>query len=129
MDILGWISGLFTPVTNLIKEFHLSDGDRMKLENELAKIQADASAKMVELEEAKLKLQGIEATSANWLVAGWRPACSVVMVVIILAASFGFAHPNEQFYSLAQWFLVGYTGARTIDKINVPGIIEKVMKK
>jgi len=128
MPILAWIASLFAPATALVKEFHLSDADRMAMENKMAEIQAATSAKFVELEEEKLKLQEVEANSSNWLVAAWRPMCSIVIVTIILLASFGLAHPDASFYDLAKWFLCGYTGARTVDKAitSIPAIVKKI---
>lgn len=133
MGILAWISGIFTPAVDLVKNLHTSDADRMALENQLSKIKADVESKMIELEMEKIKLQEVEATSANWIVAAWRPISSIAIVGIIIAASFGLAHPDQKFYDLAQWFLVGYAGGRSLEKsgvLNAAGsIANKISKK
>ena len=131
MPIFAWITSLFAPATEILKNLHTSDGDLLKLKNELAKIQSDVQTKLIELEMEKIELQKVEANSTNWVVAVWRPLCSIAIVIIIVAASFGLAQPNQQFYDLAQWFLVGYAGGRSIEKAlpGVIGTIGKVIKK
>lgn len=103
----------------------------MALENALAKIKADVESKMIDLEKEKVKLQEVEANSPHIITAIWRPVCSVVIVGIILAASFDIAHPNEKFYELAQWFLVGFVGGRSLEKSAgvVGDVINKVIKR
>jgi len=131
MPILQWISSLFSPAVEIVKNLHTSDADRMALENALAKIKADVESKMIDLEKEKVKLQEVEANSPHIITAIWRPVCSVVIVGIILAASFDIAHPNEKFYELAQWFLVGFVGGRSLEKSAgvVGDVINKVIKR
>lgn len=129
--ILSFITGIFAPATEILKNVHTSDADRMKLENELQAIKSAVSEKMIALEMEKIKLQEIEATSNTFIVAAWRPMCSIAIVGIIIAASFGWAHPDAKFYDLAQWFLVGYAGGRSLEKA-LPGVtdtVKKVLKK
>jgi len=126
--ILAFISSIFAPATEILKNVHTSDADRMKLENEFEKIKAGISEKMIALEMEKIKLQETEVQSSNWIVAAWRPLCSIAVVGIIIAASFGLAHPDQKFYDLAQWFLVGYAGGRSLEKA-LPNVLNKILKK
>ena len=117
MGFLEWISGIFNPVRDLIREFHLSDGDRMRLENELAKIEADAQAKAIELEKERIKLQTAEVQSSYWLAANYRPIVYLVVTTIVLFQSFGLCHPAESFWTFAQVILgVGIAG-RSYEKV------------
>ena len=128
MPILAFIASLFSPAVSILQNLHTSDEDKMKLQNELAKIQAGVQDKMIELQEAQFKLEEAEAQSKYWLTANWRPLCSVVIVAVIVFASFGLCHPDASFYDLAKYFLVGYTGARTVDKTvsAIPAIVKKI---
>ncbi len=131
LEILGWVSSLFSPATKILENIHTSDKDLLTLRNELAKIEAEVQTKLIGLEQEKIKLMEVEATSSNWLSASWRPIASLVVIGIILAASFGLAHPNEKFYELAQYLLVGYVGGRSLEKSAgaLGTVVSKIVKK
>ena len=110
MSIFNFIAGIFKPAADLIDELHVSDEERMKLQNELAKIQSQMQAKSVELMSA-------EAKSDHWIVAAWRPICALTLFGLILMDGFQFVQAPAQVYELAQLFLGVYGGGRSLEKI------------
>jgi hypothetical protein len=110
MNILSFISGIFSPVERIIDEINVSDEERLKLRNELARIQADMQAKSVELMAA-------EAKSEHWIVAAWRPICALCLFGLILLDGFKFVDAPQQVYNLAELFLGVYGGGRSLEKI------------
>ena len=122
MGILGFIAGIFSPATNLIDNLHTSDEEKLKLRNELAKIQGQAMSKFGELEQARLnalaKVQVAEANSKHWLQGNWRPLTSITLVGLIVLGSFGIVTLNDEIYKLAEIFLGAYTASRGIEKVS-----------
>ena len=110
MNILGFISDIFGPVERIIDEVNVSDEERGKLRNELAKIQAGMQAKSVELMVA-------EANSEHVLTSIWRPVCAIILFAMILLDGFKIVDAPEQVYELAQVFLGVYGGGRSLEKI------------
>lgn len=122
MGLFDFIGNIFKPASDLVDSLHTSDEERLKLENELAKIKEAALEKMTELEKARLdalsKVQVAEANSKHTIVAIWRPVSSLSMVAIIVAASFNLIPtPSQEFYELAQIFLGAYVSSRGIEKV------------
>jgi len=121
MSIFSFISNIFKPATDLVDNLHTSTEEKLELRNKLAEVQESANAKLVELEKARLeaisKVQVAEAGSKYAITATWRPICSMIIVAIVLLASFDLAHPNEQFYELAKVFLGVYGSGRSLEKL------------
>ena len=122
MSILSWISDLFTPAANLIDDLHTSDEEKMKLQNELARIQENANSKILAYEsklvDARMKVQVAEAGSSHTITAIWRPLSSLLFVIVITLASFGLIPtPDVNFYDLAKILLGGYVGGRSLEKV------------
>jgi len=121
MGILSFIGDIFKPAADLVDELHVSDEERLTLRNKLAEIQANAQAKMIELEQAKveaqMKIQVAEQRSGNWLSSSWRPLASLAIVTLIILGSFGVVTVTQDIYDLASVFLTGYAGARGAEKI------------
>ncbi len=121
MNIFSWVSNIFNPVVNLVDELHVSDEERGKLRNELAQIQASAQSRLIELEKSKVealsKLQQAEASSKYFITATWRPICSVAIVGLIIAGSFGIVTLTQDIYDLASIFLGTYAGGRSLEKL------------
>jgi hypothetical protein len=111
MDIISAIAGIFKPAANLIDELHVSDEERGKLRNELAKIQAQMQSKSVELMSA-------EANSKHLITSIWRPVCSIILFVLILLDGFKVIEAPTQVYDLASTFLSVYAGGRSLEKIS-----------
>jgi hypothetical protein len=114
--MLDFISNIFKPAADLVDELHVSDEERLKLRNELARIQADMQAKSVELMTA-------EAKSDHFIVAAWRPLIALLLFSLILADGYGLANAPDQVYNLAEIFLSVYGGSRGLEKV------ARIMKK
>lgn len=108
--MLDFISKIFEPAAKLVDELHVSDEEREKLKNEFARIQADMQSKSVELMKA-------EASSDHFVVAFWRPFCSICLISLIVADGYGLAEAPDQVYSLAEIFLSVYGGSRGLEKV------------
>lgn len=108
--MFDFISNIFKPAADLVDNLHVSDEERGKLQNELAKIQAQMHEKSAELMKA-------EVSSDHWLVAAWRPMCVLLLITLILADGYGWAKAPEQVYDLASLFLSTYAGSRGLEKI------------
>jgi hypothetical protein len=94
MGILSFIGGIFKPATELIDSLHTSEEERKQLHNELAKIQGDFQAKVLEYEEkvidfekqlvsARSDILKAEIEGKSWLQRNWRPILMLVVILII----------------------------------------------
>ena len=121
MGLFDFISNIFSPASKIVDELHTSEEEKLKLKNELAKIQGKAQDRILDYEsklaEYRHKLLIAEANSPHPFVAMWRPICSTALVTIIVLASFGLCQPGPELYKLAEIFLGAYVGGRTIEKI------------
>ena len=121
MGLFDFISNIFSPAAKIVDELHTSEEEKLKLKNELAKIQGKAQDKILNYEsklaEYRHKLLIAEANSPHPFVAMWRPICSTALVTIIVLAYFGLCQPGPELYKLAEIFLGAYVGGRTIEKI------------
>lgn len=107
--MLDIIKSIFGPAERIIDELHVSDEERGKLRNELAKVQRDIHAKSVELAKA-------EASSEHLLTSIWRPICALILFTLILLDGFNLVQAPAQVYELAQVFLGIYGGGRSLEK-------------
>ena len=114
--MFDFISNIFKPAADLIDEIHVSDEEKGKLRNELAKIQAG-------IHKESVKLMTAEASSDNILTSSWRPLCALILFFLILLDGFSFIQAPAQVYDLAQVFLGAYGGGRSLEKV------AKVFKK
>lgn len=118
--MIKWIANLFKPAADLVDNLHTSKEEKLELKNKLAKIQQEANAKFIELELAKVKAQSeiikAEAMSNHWLVANWRPICSITIVGLIVLDGLGLATVSNDIYQLATVFLGVYAGGRSLEK-------------
>jgi len=110
MNVLSLIGSIFKPAVELIDNLHVSDEERGKLKNELAKIQS-------EMHKESIKLMTAEANSTYMLTSIWRPICALVLFALILLDGFGVISAPVQVYELAQVFLGAYAGGRSLEKI------------
>lgn len=118
LDLVG---GILKPISEIIDNVSTTDEERLKLRNELAKIQADLQGHIVAVESKRLEMEGkireAEANSSYWLTASWRPICSILFVLIITFAAFGLATPDPKILDFMGYFVIGYGGSRGIEKI------------
>jgi len=121
MSLFNFISEIFKPATEIIDELHVSEEEKGKLRNELAKTQAKAQKELLSYEakvlEAHAKISVAESGSSYWLTATWRPLCSILLVGIIVLAAFDVCKPNPELYELAKIFLGTYAGGRSFEKM------------
>jgi hypothetical protein len=110
MSIFDFIGNIFKPAVDLVDELHVSDEERMKLRNELAKIQAQMHAESAKLMTAEVK-------SEHFMVAFWRPLCVLILISLVVADAYGWANAPDQIYELANLFLATYAGGRSLEKI------------
>lgn len=108
--MLDLIAGLFKPAAKLIDDLHVSDEERGKLRNELAKIQEN-------MQKESIKLMTAEANSSHMLTSIWRPICALILFGLILLDGFGAISAPTQVYELAQVFLGAYAGGRSLEKV------------
>lgn len=101
MGILSFIGDLFKPAAKLVDDVHTSDEERLKLRNELAKIESEITLKYMDLQgklaeiqaqlaEAQAKVAIAETTSESWFVRHYRPIIITSMFAMIVCESFGF---------------------------------------
>lgn len=130
MSVLGFLSGLVKPITNLIDELHVSDEERGKIVNELTKIENEMSGKLLDYEskllESRATIIKAEAQGASWLQRNWRPLTMLTFLVLIVCHYAGvLAFPiADQMWTLLQIGIGGYIGGRTIEKV-APSILDK----
>lgn len=128
-----FISGLFTPAYKIIDRTVTTDKDRLELNNELMKIQADIQTKLISLQEKALesdvKIREAELSSSNMLAQSWRPVCAIISFIVILISTFKpEIHISDKLMDVFQMFLGGYAGGRTIEKVTT-SIADAVSKK
>ena len=134
MSVLGFISGLIKPVTDLIDNLHTSDDEKGKLVNELTKIENEMSSKLLDYEskllESKTTIITAEAKGQSWLQRNWRPMTMLTFLILIVCHYLGIlAFPiADQMWALLQIGIGGYIGGRTLEKV-APSILEKFGKK
>jgi hypothetical protein len=109
--MFDWIKSIFSPAVDLIDELHVSEEEKLKLRNELAKIKSQMHAKTIDLMKA-------EASSEHTITAIWRPVTSIALVTMIVCDGFGFIDAPVQVYDLTQVFLGVYGGGRALEKIS-----------
>lgn len=101
MSILSMVAGLFTPAANAIDKLVTSDAERLTLRNELAKIEAQVTTKVMELDAEIIKSQAklaeaaaqvavAEAKSESAFVRLYKPVIISAMFGLIALNSFGF---------------------------------------
>lgn len=108
--MFSWIKDIFGDATKMVDNLHTSEEEKLKLRNELAKIQSQMHSKSVELMSAEVK-------SDHFIVAAWRPMCVLLLIGLIIADAYGFAKAPPQIYDLANLFLTTYAGGRSIEKV------------
>lgn len=132
MGILGFISGLFKPATDIVNSLDIPGNKKRELQNALAEIQAKANEKLIDLEMAAIEGQTrrieAEAKSENFLQANWRPASSLALIIAIIAASYGIGDPGDQLYHLAELVIGINMSSRGLEKVAKVGGLGAIVK-
>lgn len=128
MDILGFISGIFKPVADLVDDLTLSAEEKEQLRLAQLTQQFATMQKMMEYESTVLKAQQdvlvTEAKSESALTRSWRPVTMLTFLVLVVLDQIG-ALPvplAEEAWSLLQLGLGGYVIGRSAEKI-VPTVM------
>jgi hypothetical protein len=120
VGLFDFIGSIFQPAVSLVDDLNTSDEERLKLRNELAKIQNGVTTKLIDLEKAKLdamqKIQVAEAQSKHWLQGNWRPICSMTLLGLVVGGSFGWFSLDPKVYDIALYFLGLYGTGRSLEK-------------
>lgn len=131
----GWkfLSGLVSPVTDLIDELHTSEEERLQVKARIFEMQAHMADKVMEYETQLMQAQATvitaEAQGSSWLQRNWRPITMLTFLVLVVADTFGWTtfRLADEAWTLLQIGLGGYVVGRSAEKI-VPKITE-VMRK
>jgi hypothetical protein len=134
MSVLGFLSVLIKPVTELVDSIHTSGEERAALVNELAKIENEVGAKVLEFEsqllQAKSAIIVAEAQGQGVLQRSWRPITMLTFLMLVVCDSFGlltFRLAPEAWF-LLQLGLGGYVIGRSAEKV-APAILERFNRK
>ena len=117
--IFELIASIFTPAAKLIDELVTSDEERLKLRNELAKIERDVKLKTIDLEteivKARTSVIVAESASQSWITRSWRPICALLLVgYVTVGPLIGYPPPSDV-YAILQVFLSVYAGGRSLE--------------
>jgi len=127
MSIFNFLSGIFTPVANLVDELHTSDEEmgniqikKAELQNKLAEIESKVGLRLMELQSESLKMQAKIATAeqehGNWLSKSWRPLSSLMFVTLLTGMGLDIITFKPLLVQVAGGFLGIYGIGRTVEK-------------
>lgn len=123
MPVLAFLSSILGPVTDIVKNLHTSDADKLALQNTLVDIQNQMAAKMLDYEsklmQSRADIIKAEAMGASWMQRNWRPITMLTFLVLVVCDSFGWLHSPlaPQAWTLLQIGLGGYVAGRSMEKI------------
>lgn len=127
MGIFSFIASIFKPASELVDDLITSDEERIKLKNEIAKVQFEFQSKALEYEtklmESKASIIEAEAKSGHAITSMWRPIVMLCFTGIVVARWFGLTAENispeleSQLFSIIQLGLGGYIIGRSGEKI------------
>ena len=123
MNIFSLVTGIVTPLANLIDKLHPSDEERLKIKAEMFLLQSEFASKVMAYEqqllEAKAKVITAEANGQSWLQRTWRPITMLTFLVLVVCDSFGLLafRLSDQAWTLLQIGLGGYVAGRSLEKV------------
>ncbi len=133
MSIWNFLTGLVSPVTELVDELHTSEEERLKVKAKMFELQNAIAVKVMDYEarllEAKAKVIIAEAQGQSWLQRTWRPITMLTFLGLVVADTFGLTEFRlaPEAWTLLQIGLGGYVVGRSAEKV-IPKVTE-VMKK
>lgn len=121
--IAAFVTGIFSPVQQIIDRTVTTDKDRLELSNELARIQGEVQNKLIGLQEKALEadvaIRQAESSSSNFITQSWRPICALISFAVLLISTFKpEIHVSDKLMDVFQMFLGGYAGGRTLEKVS-----------
>ncbi|WP_292950191.1 MULTISPECIES: 3TM-type holin [unclassified Neptuniibacter] len=131
----GWkfLSGLVSPITNLVDELHTSEDERLQVKARIFEMQTLMADKVMDYETQLMQAQAqvitAEAQGSSWLQRNWRPITMLTFLVLVVADTFGWTtfRLADEAWTLLQLGLGGYVIGRSAEKI-VPKVTE-IMRK
>ena len=145
MSILSFIGAMVDPIFKGIDSISTSEEEKGAIRIELMKLENVVTAKMLDLEESRMELEGklvqaqsaviiAEAQSQSWIARNWRPMVMLTFCAEIVLISTGWMDVEslvavpEELWGLLTLGIGGYMTLRSVEKI-APGFIEKMGKK
>lgn len=128
MNLFNIVSDVIKPITGLIDKVHTSDEEKLELQKDIKKIEAELSFKLLdyqkELIQAQSKIITAEAEGESWLQRNWRPLVMLTLVGLVVSYFFGLApeylinNPDivEELFSIVKIGLGGYVIGRSAEK-------------
>ena len=128
MNLFNIVSDVVKPITGLIDKIHTSDEEKLELQKDIKKIEAELSFKLLdyqkELTQAQSKIITAEAQGESWLQRNWRPIVMLTLVGLVVSYFFGLApeylinNPDivEELFSIVKIGLGGYVIGRSAEK-------------
>lgn len=87
LDIISKIIvGVISPVTNLIDEMHTSDEEKLRLKNEMQKLQNQLAIEIMDFMSKQVEAQKeiiVAEIKNGWLSRSWRPILMLTIVAIV----------------------------------------------
>lgn len=123
MEIFTFLSQVIKPATDLIDSMHTSEEERLKIKEELFKVQSQLTVKVMDYEsklvQEKTKTITAEAQGQSWIQRNWRPITMLTFLVLVVCDSFGLLafRLADQAWSLLQIGLGGYVIGRSAEKV------------
>ncbi|WP_434361039.1 holin family protein [Parasalinivibrio latis] len=123
MSVWNVLSGLVSPITELIDELHTSDEERLAIKAKMLELQMNLATQVMDYEarliEAKTQVITAEANGGSWLQRSWRPVTMLAFLALVVADSFGLLafRLAPQAWTLLQIGLGGYVVGRSVEKV------------
>lgn len=123
MGIWAFISGLVSPIADLLGKVVTKEEDLLRVETEIAKIKNEMASKLLDYEtkllDAQSKIIVSEAQGTSWLQRSWRPITMMTFLVLVVADAFGLTQFRlaPQAWTLLQIGLGGYVIGRSAEKV------------
>lgn len=123
MGIWAFVTGIISPVTDLLGKVVTKEADILKVEAAIAKIENAMASKLIEYEtkllEAQSKIITSEAQGSSWLQRSWRPITMMTFLILVVADAFGVTQFRlaPQAWTLLQIGLGGYVIGRSAEKV------------
>lgn len=127
MAVWDFLSGLVSPVTELIDELHTSEEERMAVKARVLEMHMAMASKTLEYETQLMNAQAnvimAEAKGGSWLQRSWRPITMLTFLGLVVADSFGLLafRLAAEAWTLLQLGLGGYVVGRSVEKV-VPSL-------
>jgi hypothetical protein len=131
--ILGFISNIINPVTEIIDELNTSEEERLAIKQKLFEMQTALSMKVMEYEQQLLKSKAdiitAEAQGQSWIQRNWRPITMLTFLALVVFDSLGILANRlaPEAWTLLQIGLGGYVVGRSAEKIAPQ--IKDIMRK